>query len=138
MTAHKHLNIFNRGKLIMTNQSNELVIAVTHGTDHELSSVALTLANGAITEGMQVTIFLTSAGVDLVRKRSIELTQVMPLESLKSLVDSFIARGGKIIACPPCVANHGYVQENLIDGVEIAGASAIFKQFKNGAASLSF
>jgi predicted peroxiredoxin len=44
-----------------------LVVVVTHGIDHELSSVGLVIALGGMTSGLKVSIFLTSAGVDLVR-----------------------------------------------------------------------
>jgi predicted peroxiredoxin len=54
----------------MADGSRELVVLVTHGMDHELSSVAFTIANGGITAGLQVSIFLTSAAVDLVRERA--------------------------------------------------------------------
>lgn len=122
----------------MNTQSNQLVILVTKGIDHELSSVALTIANGAITEEMQVTLFLTSAAIDLVRKRGVELTHVAPLSTLKALLISFKDRGGRIVACPPCVAARGYIETDLIEGIEVAGASTILSQLKNGAASLSF
>src|SRR5205823_11067504 len=45
----------------MPEANRELVIVVTHGADHELSSVAFTIANGGITAGLKVSIFLTSA-----------------------------------------------------------------------------
>ena len=51
-------------------EERELVVLVTRGTDHELSSVAFTIANGGITAGLKVAIFLTSAAVDLVRSPS--------------------------------------------------------------------
>ena len=44
-------------------EERELVVLVTRGTDHELSSVAFTIANGGITAGLKVAIFLTSAAV---------------------------------------------------------------------------
>jgi predicted peroxiredoxin len=53
-------------------------------------------------------------------------------------MEDFMARGGTIIACPPCVKVRGYTQEDLIEGVTIAGASVIHEKFKAGAASLSF
>ena len=118
--------------------SKELVVVMTHGADHELSSVAFTIACGGITSGLKVCVFLTSAAVDLVRRRSVDLTQVQPLDPLKSLIDDFIKRGGMLVACPPCVKARGYVQEDFIDGVTIAGASVIHEKFKAGAASLSF
>ena len=40
--------------------TDKLVILVTKGIDSELSSVAFTIANGALTAGLKVFIFLTS------------------------------------------------------------------------------
>src|SRR5215471_18909049 len=51
----------------------ELVVLMTRGTDHELSSVGFTIANGGMTAGFKkVTVFLTSAAVDLARRRAID------------------------------------------------------------------
>ncbi len=116
----------------------DLVVLITHGTDHELSSVAFTLAKGGMTSGLQVSIFLTSAAVDLVRKRAIEGTVVPPLKPLAALVKDFIGRGERLWACTPCVKARGYEQGELIDGVEIAGSSKIHELIKGGAATLSF
>ena len=122
----------------MSEASKELVVLMTKGADHELSSVAFTIANGGITSGFKVYAFLTSASVDLVRKRAVDLTQVAPLDPLKALIDDFLRRGGTIWACSPCVKARGYAQEDLIDGVKIQGASAMHERLMAGAASLSF
>jgi predicted peroxiredoxin len=122
----------------MTDGNRELVVLMTRGADHELSSVAFTIACGGITSGLKVCAFLTSSAVDLVRRRSIDMTHVPPLEPLKALIEDFIKRGGVVIACPPCVNARGYTQADFIDGVTIAGASAIHERLKAGAASLSF
>lgn len=116
----------------------ELVVLVTRGTDHELSSVAFTVACGGITSGMKVYAFLVSSGVDLVRRRAVDITHVPPLDPLKALIDDFLARGGTIWACPPCVKARSYTQDDLIPGVTIQGASAMHERLKAGAASLSF
>jgi predicted peroxiredoxin len=118
--------------------NRELVVLVTRGTDHELSSVAFTVACGAITSGMKVYAFLVSAGVDLARRKAVDVTHVPPLDPLKSLIDDFLKRGGTIWACPPCAKARSYTQEDLIDGVTIQGASAMHERLKAGAASLSF
>lgn len=122
----------------MSEPSRHLVVLVTHGTDHELSSVAFTIANGGMTAGLKVAIFLTSAGVDLVRKRAIDTTHVAPLDPLAALVKDFLARGGTLWACTPCVKARGYTQEDLLDGVTITGASLMHELIKGGAATLSF
>jgi predicted peroxiredoxin len=51
---------------------------------------------------------------------------------------NFLARGGIIWACTPCVNARGYSQDQLIDGVTISGASPMHELIKKGAATLSF
>jgi len=122
----------------MTESSRELVVLMTHGADHELSSVAFTIANGGMTAGLKVSVFLTSAAVDLVRKKAIDSTVVAPLDPLAALVNDFLKRGGRLWACTPCVKARGYELNDLIGGVEIAGSSKIHELIKGGAATLSF
>jgi predicted peroxiredoxin len=122
----------------MADETRDLVVVMTHGADHELSSVAFTIANGGMTAGLRVSIFLTSAAVDLVRKRSVDMTQVAPLEPLAALIKDFLARGGQLWACTPCVKARGYEQHDLLDGVVIAGASVMHEKIKAGAVTLSF
>jgi len=122
----------------MAEESKELVVVIAHGIDHELSSVGFTIANGGLTAGLKVAIFLTSAGVDLVRKKASDTTHVAPLEPLTAMVRDFVARGGALYACTPCVKARGYEQADFVEGVTIAGSSVIHERFKRGAASLSF
>ncbi len=122
----------------MGDDTRDLVFLVTHGIDHELSSVAFTIANGGLTAGLEVSVFLSSAGVDLVRKRAVDTTEVHPLEPLDALIKDFLARGGTLWACTPCVESRGYTQEDFIEGTVIAGASSMLALIKNGAATLSF
>jgi len=122
----------------MNEAHKELVVLMTKGADHELSSVAFTVANGGITAGFEVYAFMTSSAVDLLRKRAADVPHVPPLESLKALISDFLGRGGTIWACPPCVKARGYAQEDLIEGVKIVGASAMHERLQAGARSLSF
>ena len=115
-----------------------LVVMISAGVDSELSSVAFTIANGAITSKLKVSVFLTSSGVDLARKRAVDMTQVHPLDNLKELVDDFLGRGGVLWACAPCVKARGYEQGDLIDSTIITGASAMHELIQAGAATLSF
>lgn len=119
-------------------QTRELVVVMTHGIDHELSSVGMVIALGGITAGLKVALFLTSSGVDLVRRGAVDTTQVKPLEPLADMLMDFQAKGGTVWACPPCVKSRGYTQASLIDGVVITGASVMHAAIQRGAATLSF
>jgi predicted peroxiredoxin len=118
--------------------TDQLVIVMTKGIDSELSSVAFTIANGGITAGLKVSIFLTSAAIDLVRRNGQRMTHVPPLDPLAKMMEEFINRGGVLWACPPCVQSRGYQQADLIEGVAIVGSSAMHAKIKEGAATLSF
>jgi predicted peroxiredoxin len=47
----------------------------------------------------------------------------------------FLARGGRLWACTPCVKARGYEQTDLIEGVEITGASKMHELIKAGASA---
>ena len=122
----------------MSDSPRDLVVVITRGIDHELSSVAMTIARGAMNNGLKVSLFLTSSGVDLVRKRGMELTHVPPIDPIKAILAEIIKRGGTVWACTPCVETRGYQQTDLIDGVVIAGAAGMHKLIAEGGATLSF
>lgn len=122
----------------MESTTRNLVVLITHGIEHELSSAGVTIALGGITAGLKVSIFLTSAGVDIVRRRAADMTQVQPLEPLAQMLRDFRSRGGTLWACTPCVKSRGYTSEDLLDGVIVTGASVMHELIKGGAATLSF
>ena len=122
----------------MPEAKRSLVVLMTRGTDHELSSVGFTIACGGLTAGLDVCVFLTSAAVDLVRKRAIDVAVVPPLSPLRELVQDFMKRGGTVYACTPCAKARGYEQGDLVEGVVISGASVVHERIKQGAATLSF
>lgn len=122
----------------MADVCDKLVVVMTNGIASELSSVGFTIANGGITAGLKVSVFLTSNAVDLVRKGGQAMTHVPPLDPLSALIADFQARGGVIWACPPCVKARGYAAGDLLDGVMIQGASAVHAEIRAGAAVMSF
>ena len=122
----------------MSEDSRKLVVLITQGLESELSSVAFTIANGGMTSGLDVSIFLTASAVDLARKRAVDSTQVHPLEPLSDLMQDFLKRGGTLWACTPCVKSRGYEQDDLIEGTVITGASVMHELIQGGAATLSF
>jgi predicted peroxiredoxin len=122
----------------MAGETDKLVVMIKDGIASELSSVGFTIANGGITAGLKVSVFLTSGAIDLVRKGGQAMTHVPPLEPLAALIADFMKRGGVIWACTPCVKARGYEAADLLDGVIITGASVMHAEIKAGAATLSF
>ena len=122
----------------MAENGRDLVCMMTHGIDDEMSSVGFTIANGGITAGLKVSIFLTSSAVDLVRKCAADTTHVNPLEPLADMIKDFVSRGGTLWACTPCVKARGYTEDDLVEGTVITGSSSMHALIKEGAATLSF
>ncbi len=122
----------------MAENGRDLVCMITHGIDDEMSSVGFTIANGGLTAGLKVSIFLTSSGVDLVRKGAADTTQVNPLEPLTAMIKDFVSRGGTLWACAPCVKARGYAEDDLVEGAVVTGAAPMHALIKDGAATLSF
>jgi len=119
-------------------ETRELVVLITHGPEEERASAAFTIANGGMSSGMKVYVFLANAGVDIARRGAIDLVRFEPLEPLASLVNDFLARGGTLWACTPCVKARGYDESQLIEGAVITGASPMHERIVAGAATLSF
>ncbi len=119
-------------------ESKKLVIVVTNGFDNERSSVAWSVANGAIGSGFEVTMFLVASGVDWVRKGA-QVAQLNPLDPpVSEMMRNVMDNGGTIMVCPPCAKVRGYEQKDLIDGVTLAGSVAMLGVVSEGAATLTF
>jgi predicted peroxiredoxin len=123
----------------MAEATDKLVIVITRGLDDERSSVAWSVANGAIASGMELTVFLVSSGADWVRKGATSAARLNPLDpTIDEMVKKVIDAGSTIMVCPPCAKVRGYSEEDLIDGVIIAGSVSMLEVVKQGAATLSF
>lgn len=123
----------------MQAQPEKLVIVASRGHDDERATVSWTIANGGLTAGLQVTMFMVSSAIDLIRKGAADHVRMNPFDPpMKELIESFVARGGKILVCPPCAKVRGYTEDDLIEGVTIVGSAALHALIKEGAATLCF
>ena len=123
----------------MSEEKKQLVIVITCGLEDEKMSVAWSIANGGISGGLDVTVFLASSAVDCVRKGAANKVHLNPLDPpLGEMINNLTSRGGKIFVCPPCANVRGYSESDLIDGIVIEGSGAIHRRILEGAATLSF
>lgn len=119
--------------------TKKLVVIVTRGCDDERSSVAWSVANGGVASGYQVTMFLVSAGADWARKGAAEYARLNPLDPpVKEMMQTITENGGSIFVCPPCAKVRGYEKEDLIEGAELAGSTAMLGVVSEGAKTITF
>jgi len=120
-------------------EEKKLVVIVTNGFNDERASVAWSIANGGVASGYKVTMFLVSSGVDWVRKGATAVARLNPLDPpVKDMIQTVLDNGGNIMVCPPCAKVRGYEQEDFIDGVELAGSTAMLGVVSEGAKTLTF
>ena len=119
--------------------TKKLVIINSRGLDDERSSVAFSIANTASASNMDVTMFLVSAGADWARKGAAEFAHLNPLDpTIGDMMKSFMDNGGRILVCPPCAGVRGYEQDDLMDGVTLAGSVAMLDVVQQGAEAITF
>ena len=120
-------------------EKQKLVVVISRGFDDERSSVAWSIANSSVASDFDLTVFLVAAGVDWVRKGAADVARPNPLDPpIQEMMNNVISSGAKILVCPPCATVRGYSEDDLLDGVVIAGAPAMLEVVKQGASTLSF
>lgn len=119
-------------------KKQQLVITISNGGNSDLSTVGMTVANAALSKGMDVAIFLTSDGVELSVDGATDMTHVQPFKRLEELIDGFLENGGTMWSCTPCFKHRGLKEEDTHDKVIVTGAGPMLEWIANGASTLTF
>lgn len=120
-------------------EKKKLVIVISRGLDDERSSVAWSIASAGIASDLAVTVFLVASGVDWVRKGGADGAHLNPFDPpIRDLIRNVMSGGGTVLVCPPCAKVRSYSADSLVEGVKLAGATAMLEVVKQGAATLSF
>lgn len=99
-----------------------LVIKATAGkNDPERCNQAFTVAVTAIASGVQVSLWLTGEATLLALPGQAEDFRLAHAAPLADLLQT-ILKGGSVTVCTQCAARRDITQDDLIDGVRIAGA----------------
>lgn len=119
--------------------SRSLVIKVTAGEDApERCNQAFTVAATAVASGVDVSLWLTGESAWFAvpgRAETFELPHAAPLSDLLAGV----LAAGRVTVCTQCVARRDLTQEDLIDGVRIAGAPTFVEEtLQDGAQALVY
>lgn len=116
--------------------SDKYLVNCAHGAeDAEKATIAFILAFTS-SKTNQTAVFVTSGATDLMTRKRPDL-RAPGYEALNGLVDGFVENGGNIWLCPACAKAKGITAEDLIPGVEIAGAPKTMAYLASGAKTLA-
>jgi predicted peroxiredoxin len=115
----------------------KLVVIVTNGPNGDRSSVGFTVANAALSAGMEVAVFLASDGVDLAREGSADHSHAQPFLPLAELIAKFTAGGGTLMACSSCYSFRGLRQEWNVPQARVTGVAALTEWLAAGATTVT-
>lgn len=120
MVAHPTITVRHMPK--------KLVIKVTAGADSaERCSQAFTVAAVAVASGVEVSLWLTGESSWFAlpgRAAEFELPHAAPLPDL---IES-IQAGGQITLCTQCAARRDITEQDVLEGVRIAGAQVFVSE----------
>jgi len=107
----------------------KFLIVATHSFDApERAGAALSIANTAVANGMDVAIFTINEGVLLVKEGFAEtIKDQKAFPPIKDLLAMLIENGQKFYACTPCVKQFGIKDDEFIPNSEQAGAQTLLE-----------
>lgn len=117
----------------------QILINNTHGKeDLERATLALVIANTALTANQEAIYMLTVEGVWIGTKGYAEGLQADGFAPLGELLTQFIEKGGQVWVCGACAKPRNITVEQLIEGAQMVGAMTAVEALTKGAQSLSF
>ena len=125
----------------MTKQlRRKLAIIVTHNQNDDRASTAFTIANDALSSGMEVRVFLYSDGVELSLTGASDMSEdIDSVKPLGELIESFIQNGGVLRYCASCFHHRGFEPRHTIAKASATrDALPLLEWIAEGAAPLSF
>jgi len=106
----------------------KLVIKVTAGTDlPERCSQAFTVASVAVASGVEVSLWLTGESAWFALPGKAEEFELPHAAPLPELLDAVLA-GGTVTLCSQCAARRDITQQDVLEGVRIAGAQVFVSE----------
>jgi predicted peroxiredoxin len=120
--------------------SNKFCVTLKHcRTDGDKATLAFVVANAALGSEKETMMFAMSDGVwAAVKGEAEKVHEGEPFAPLKDLVDKFVAGGGKIFVCAPCIKKRGIAEDDLIEGAEPAGGPFLVSWLSESAACVDF
>lgn len=117
--------------------NQKFLLNCQHGTDNlERATIAFILATSA-SKTCETAVFLSSDATGLCVRGALDGQVAEGYEPIADLVAQYQANGGQIWVCPVCVRVKGLKPDDLLPGVEVAGAPRTMDYIASGARLLA-
>ncbi len=118
---------------------SKLMISIPHAKDNtDKVTVGFVVANASVASGVETAVWLSVEGVRLAVPGYADTIHEEGFSPLKKLMDDFIAAGGIIWLCSPCVKKRKIDEANLIKGATIVGGAKAVEFLTTGGSCMTY
>jgi len=118
---------------------SKICVSLTFAKDNcDKATVAFVVANAAVASGQETLVFLSTEAVRLAVKGYADDMHEEGFAPLKQLIDNYLAAGGALFVCSPCIKKRGFDESQMIDGAQVVGGAKLVEFLSQGAASISY
>ncbi len=120
--------------------AGKFCVTLTHcRADGDKATVAFVVANAALGSEKETLVFLSTDGVwAAVKGEAEKINEGAPFAPLKELMDKFVAGGGQIVVCAPCIKKRGITEEDLIPGARPGGGALLVEWLSESPACVAY
>ena len=120
--------------------SNTFCVTITESkTNGDKATLGFVVANAALGSDKDTMVFLSADGIWAAVKGEVDkIDEGQPFAPLKELVDKFVANGGKIMVCSPCMKKRGITEDMLVEGSVPAGGAVLVEWLSEGSPCVAY
>lgn len=123
----------------MSEQTEKIIYIATHGAENpEKASLPFVLANAALAMDVEAVVALQGTAVTLAKEGCMQHVFAAGLPPMKELVDNFLAQGGRLMVCVPCIRERKIDESDLVEGAELMAAAKLTQEILTANATLVY
>ncbi|MGQ9654968.1 MAG: DsrE family protein [Thermodesulfobacteriota bacterium] len=120
-------------------KKEKILYVVSHGADDpERATLPFVHANGALAMDVEAVVVLLGPAVMLARKGCMNHVFAGGMPPLKKLVEEFLAQGGRLLLCTPCIQFRQIDQSELIEEAKPIAAAVFTEEVLSANAVLNY
>ncbi len=123
----------------MDNTAEKILFIATHGPeDPERATLPFVMGNAALAMDVEAVVILQGTAVTLAKKGCYEHVFAPGLPPLKDLVDGFVALGGTLLVCTPCLKERKITNDMLVESTQPVKAARVVTEILEADATVNY